>query len=263
APCRTFRAVHSAGGAGPLAPAAPAPAPAAADPRRKELITAYLGKIEHARDSRDDQFRRFRELISLWRAEELADSKKTPADLDLVVPQAERIFKEASTTGLDVQAVTALAVLVAAQPDKHEQHEKTWKDILAYTNDLAVAEAGPGAERSRAIEALELATQAFPSRWAGDKLIDLYLARQAAVMKAISSGTKSNVVGAHKDPGVMRPVWNLARAYARERRLGETADAVDKLAGQFGDEPELRKRLRTAVSPDAKGTDVIALMAAF
>lgn len=233
------------------------------DARRKELITAYLAKIEHARDSRDDQFRRFRELIALWRAEELADPQKAPADLDLVVPQAERTFKDASTTGLDVQAVTALAVLVSAQPDKHEQHEKTWKDILAYTNDLAVAEAGPGAERSRAIEALENATQAFPSRWAGDKLVELYLARQAAIMKAINSGTKANVVGAHKDPGVMRPVWNLTRAYARQHRIADAADAVDKLAGQFGDEPELRKRLRTAISPDAKGPDVIALMAAF
>src|SRR5262249_24521298 len=220
-------------------PPADAPPPAAPGrgPRRKELITAYLGKIEHARDSRDDQFRRFRELISLWRAEELTDAQKAAADLDLVAPQAERIFKEASTTGLDVQAVTALAVLVSAQPDKREQHEKTWKDILAYTNALAIAEAGPGAERSRAIEALENATQAFPSRWAGDKLIELYLARQAAIMKAISSGTKSNVVGAHKDPGVMRPVWNLTRAYARGHRLADAPDAADKLSGPLRDAP--------------------------
>ena len=62
-------------------------------------------------------------------------------DIALVAPQAEKRFKEASTTGLDQQAATALAVLVAAHPDKRADYDKTWKDIVAYTNDLAVAEA--------------------------------------------------------------------------------------------------------------------------
>ena len=233
------------------------------DAKRKELVAAYLAKIEHSADSRDDQFRRFRELISLWDARELADPQKPAPDLELVAPQAEARFKDASTTGLDVQAVTALAVLAAARPDRRAEYEKTLKDIVAYTNDLAVAEAGPGAERSQAIEALESVTQIFPSRWASDKLIELYQARQASIVKAIAGGAKADVVGAHKDPGVVRPVWNLTRAYAHMRRLADAADVVDKLAGQFGDEPELRKRLRAAIAADAKGSDILALMAAY
>ena len=231
--------------------------------QRKELVSAYLGKIDHAKDARDDEFRRFRELVSLWDARELADEKKAPTDLSLVVPVAERSFKEASTTGLDLQAVTALAVLVAAEPDKRAEHDRTWKDILAYTNDLAIADSGPGAERSRAIEALESATQVFPSHWAGDRLVELYQARQASIVKALGSGTKADVLGAHKDPGVVRPVWNILRAYARMRRLGDAAPVLDKLAGQFGDEAELRKRLHAAIAPEAKGADALALMAAF
>src|SRR5215470_11164901 len=231
--------------------------------RRKELISAYLGKIELAGDSRDDEFRRFRELISLWDARELGDEKKAPADLSLVQPEAEKRFKEASSSGLDLQAVTALSVLIAAQPERRAEFDKTWKDISTYMNDLALAQSGPGAERSRSIEALETATQAFPSRWAGDRLIDLYQARQAAIVKAIASGARPEGIGAHKDPGVVRPVWNLVRTYARMHRLADAPPAVEKLAGQFGDEPELRKRLRADVAADAKGSDAIALMAAY
>src|SRR5215471_8609505 len=155
-------------GLAPTAPARPA--------KRRELVAAYVAKIDRAGDNRDEAFRRFRELIGMWEPRELADQHKAPDDLVLVAPAAERLFKRASASGLDLQAATALAVLIAAHPEKRAEYDKTWKDIVAYTNDLAVAEDGPGAERSRAIQALEVALTAFPSRWVGDRLIELYLA---------------------------------------------------------------------------------------
>jgi tetratricopeptide (TPR) repeat protein len=230
---------------------------------RRELVSAYLAKIAEAENARDEAFRRFQQALGLWDARELADDKTAPPDLELLAPEAEKRFKQASTTGLDVQAITALSVLAAAHPEKRAEYDKTWKDIVAYTNELAVAAAGPGAERSRAIEALETSMASFPSRWSADRLVELYLARQASLVKAIAAGTRADVLGAHRDPGVVRPVWNLVRAFARTHRLGDAVAVVDPLAGQFGDEPELRKRLHAALDAKAAGSDVIALMAAF
>src|SRR5215510_5259055 len=34
--------------------------------KRRELVAAYLAKIERAGDNRDETFRRFRELVGLW-----------------------------------------------------------------------------------------------------------------------------------------------------------------------------------------------------
>ncbi len=228
--------------------------------RRRELVAAYQKRIARDDSNEPEIFRHFTEALGLWDARELQGERVT--DLELLATTAEDVFKRSSTRGADLEAVTALAVLRALHPGKAESYEKTWKDILTYTDELAVAEDGPGAERARAVIMLETVTDGFPSRWAGDKLIELYLARQEGVVKSIAGGGKQDVVGGHRDAGIMRPVWNLVRIYARMRRLAEAPPVVEKLAGQFGDEPEVRKRLAEALAGD-EGKDWLALMAVF
>src|SRR5882672_721402 len=75
--------------------------------KRRDLIAAYLAKIERAGDNREEGFRRFRELVGLWEPRELADEHKMPEDLALVAPEAEKRFKQASGSGSDLQAATA------------------------------------------------------------------------------------------------------------------------------------------------------------
>jgi tetratricopeptide (TPR) repeat protein len=230
---------------------------------RRALVDAYRRRIERAGDNRDEAFTRFVTLVSLWDARELGDPTKPAPDLALVEPAADALFQRASSTGRDLEAVTALAVRAAIHPEKLAEYDRTWKDIVAYTNDLAVAEAGPGAERSRAIQVLESVLADFPSRWIGDKLVALYQAREDSISKALRGGAKVDVLGSHRDPGVARPVWNLIRAYAHMHRLADAAPVVAQIDGQFGDEPELRKRLSAALDAKATGHDYLALMAAY
>jgi tetratricopeptide (TPR) repeat protein len=236
------------------------PADPARAARRRALVSAYVRGLDE-KDA-ETAFTRFLDAASLWDARELADPSRPAADLALLAPPAEALLKRASTSGADIEAITALVVLRAAHPERGAELDRTFQDILAYANDLAVAESGPGAERSRVILALETATRAFPSRWATDRLVELYLERQAVVASILAKEGPRGLVSAHRDHGVLRPVWNLVRAHARARRLADAAPVVDRLAGQQGDDPDLRRRLAAALTA-TDGRAWLALMARF
>jgi tetratricopeptide (TPR) repeat protein len=237
---------------------------AARSPRRRELWVAYRQRIERALpESREQALDWFQKALGMWDARELADPKKAPPDVDLLAPTAESLYRQFSSSGSDAEAATALVVLLAARPERAAEYEKTWTDIETYVDGLAMAEAGAGAQGSRPIVVLENVTSTFPARWAVDRLLGLYQARQERLQKYITKGQGDQLLrGAFKDRGVARPVWNLLRAYARSWRLPEAPDALAKLSGQFGDEPELRKRLETALA-SKDGQDWLAVASAF
>jgi len=232
--------------------------------KRRELWGAYRQRIERVLpESRDQAQSLFERAIAMWDARELADDKKPPADVDLLAPTAEALYRQFSSSGSDVEAATALAVLIAARPERRAEYEKTWTDLESYVDGLAMADAGPGAQGSRPIVILEGVTGSFPSRWALDRLISLYVQRQDRLQKYVTKGNgKQLISGAFTDRGAARPVWNLVRAYARGGRLPEAPEAIKKISGQFMDEPELRKRLDAAlVTQD--GQDWVAVAAAY
>jgi tetratricopeptide (TPR) repeat protein len=234
-------------------------------PKRRELWAAYRARIDRALpDSREQALDWFQKALGMWDARELGDAKVPPGDVDLLGPTAESLYRQFSSSGSDVEAATALVVLLAARPERAAEYEKTWAEIETYVDGLATAEDGPGAQGSRPIVVLEKVMATFPSRWATDRLLALYHSRQDRLQKYITAKGQSESLlrAAFKDRGAARPVWNLVRAYARSWRLPEAKDAVAKVAGQFGDEPELRKRLDAAlVATD--GQDWLALTSAF
>src|SRR6185437_3361270 len=95
------------------------------------------------------------------------------------------------------------------------------------------------------------------SRWAGEKLIDLYLARQQAVQNAVQAGGDTDMLA--YDRGARAPVFIIMRTYARLGRLDEALGTVDGLAGQHGDWPDLREALREALSAKASPEQWLAL----
>ncbi len=236
----------------------------ARSPRRRELWAAYRLRIERALpDSREQALDWFEKALGMWDARELGDAKKAPADVDLLAATAEALYRQFSSSGSDTEAATALAVLLAARPERAAEYEKTWNDIETYVDGLAMAESGAGAQGSRPIVVLENVTATFPARWPTDRLLALYRARQERLQKYITKGQGDQLLrGALKDRGAARPVWNLIRTYARSWRLPEAKDAVAKLAGQFGDEPELRKRLDAALAAK-DGQDLLGVASAY
>jgi hypothetical protein len=216
---------------------------AARPARRRELATAYAARITALAGDPGTAFNRFTEALRLWDARDLSDAARPAPDLGILVPHADSLFKKSSTSGADLEAVTALAVLRAAQPRAPAELDKTWTDILAYTNDLAVAESGPGAERSRAIVTLEAVTAVFPAPWASETLAKLYLERQESVVKAIASRSKEGCrrraprSGGH--PAGVEPRARVrAHAARRRRRAG---------GGQAG--RPVRRRARAEETP--------------
>ncbi len=229
--------------------------------QRRQLVAAYQQRIDGflAADSRNDAFVEFQNALEMWDPAELQDPSKAAPDFDLVGPTAQTIYDRFAPTGGDIQAVTALTALMAANPAKAPDYQKQFADIAAYSDDLEVSEKGEGARGLRSIEMLEDSTKHFPLPWACQQLVTLYLARQDALNSAISLGKGNADSLAVQGAGILMPVWNIIRAYARMGRLHEATEIVDKLKGQTGDEPELREALHAALAPDAAGKAWIAL----
>lgn len=235
------------------------------DDARRELWRAYEARAEFAlgADDRETAYVLFAEAIELWDASELADRTRPPPAIELATPLAKKLYDQFAPIGGDVQAVTALAVLGAADPSRAAEIDKTWLEIAAYVDDLAVAARGEGAQRARPIEILESVTEHFPSPWAGEALAQLYLEREDAIQAALRTGNANmQVLGAH-GPGVVVPVWNLIRVYARMDRLADALPAVDKLAGHEFDDPALRRVLSGIITNGATGPVIFAFAQAF
>ncbi len=220
--------------------------------RRADLWKAYQAQIEADIASGDvaGTAEAFETGLGMWTPTELADESKPGPGLDLVAPMAEKLADFYSRAGRDVEAVTALAVLRAAWPDKGAQYQTAYDAIAAYADDLEVARLGPGAERARPVAILEEVTSHFASPWACRLLAGLYLDRQAA--RVTSMGKNDQNMEAAHGPAIRFPIWNLIRAYARMGRLEQVPDLADSLAGQVGDDADLRRVLHQAFKP---GTD--------
>jgi tetratricopeptide (TPR) repeat protein len=231
--------------------------------RRAELWKAYQLQIEADIAAADvaGTAEAFEGALGMWTPAELADETRPAPGLDAVAPMAEKLADFYSRAGRDVEAVTALAVERAAWPDKGAQYQNAYDAIVAYADDLEVARLGPGAERARPIAILEEVTSHFASPWACRLLAGMYLDRQAARVAQLGKNDQ-NMEAAH-GPGIRFPVWNLIRAYARMGKLEQVPDLADTLAGQVGDDAELRRVLRDAFKPGSNAEVFSALAGGF
>jgi tetratricopeptide (TPR) repeat protein len=231
--------------------------------RRAELWKAYQAQIDAARARNDvaTAYDVFAEAMGMWTPAELADEGKPAPGLDLVAPTADALHAMFSKAGVDTETTLALAVIRAARPERGADVQNGWDAIAAYADDLEVARRGPGAERARPIHILEGVTASFASPWACRLLAGLYLDRQAARQAALGKNDQ-HMEGAH-GVGIQVPIWNLVRAYARMDKLAQVPDVLDGLAGQLGDDPDVRKLVREALSPGGRAEIIVAIAGEF
>jgi tetratricopeptide (TPR) repeat protein len=220
------------------------------DARRAELWHAYEVHIELslAQNDTPGAFDAFSRAVGMWTPAELADESKPAPGLAQVAPIAQKLYDIAARAGLDVDAVTCIAVLRAADPSKQNDWQTAYDAIAGYADDLEVARLGEGGVRARPIKILEDVTARFASPWACRTLADLYVDRQGARVAALSKAD-SRMEGA-QGPSVRTPVLNVIRAYARMDKLERAADVADTFAGQIGDQEEVRAALRAAFKGD-------------
>jgi tetratricopeptide (TPR) repeat protein len=233
--------------------------------RRTELAAEHQRRAERAlsRGDRGRAFKQLTELLSLWDGRELRAGN---LDLEARAPLARAILESFSSSGGDIEAATALYVLIAASGPEGSgtaaaPHFEELDLLFGYSDELAVAEYGEGAERSRPIAILEAVVKAFPSPVAIKRLDRLYRGRQAAIDRAARAGKLSyELIGAHGD-GVIRTAWHLACAHARGGDVGAALPSIARLAG-IGEDPELTGALVAALAGEATPNRWIALATA-
>jgi tetratricopeptide (TPR) repeat protein len=230
--------------------------------KRHELWLAYQSRASaQLKDARDAAFDAFDTGLELWTPEELAGH---PQDVDQIAGLADAVYKTFSASGNDMQALTALAALQVARPDRAKQIDETFGEIKRYDDDLDVAETGAGAEDTHIVEALETVVDHFPSPWVGDTLVKLVLERQGAIVADIKvSGHQSNIIAHQKDPGAALPRFNLIRIFARLHRLADAQAPVSALAGQFGDDGQIEAALQETLAQGAGADRWIGLASVF
>jgi tetratricopeptide (TPR) repeat protein len=231
--------------------------------RRAELWAAYQRHIDLAlaQGEAEQALEHFSRALGMWSPADLADETKPAPGLAEVAPTAMKLYDIASRAGLDVESVTAVAVLRAADPAAADRWQAAYDDIASYADDLEIARFGPGAVRARPIKILEDVTARFASPWACRLLADLYVERQKARVAGIGQADQ-RMEGAH-GPSIRTPVWNVIRAYARMDKLDRAADIVDTFAGQMGDQEEVRAALRAAFKPGGDPNIFAALAAGY
>ncbi len=231
--------------------------------KRRELADEYAHRIDarFAEGRRAEAHQAMLDLVSLWSPRELA-SGSASRELAAYRPGIEKVREAFSRAGGERETVGAIAVLIVIAPARAAELQAELGDIFAYADDLAVAQFGEGAQRARPIELLESVRDSFPSPFVVDRLVELYIERQGAVESLFKrDGANFQILRAH-GPGVLKTAWNITRTYARARRLPEATAKLASLTG-FGDDTELRKRLRAAIAPDASAAAWLELAASF
>lgn len=232
---------------------------------RRRLADEYAGRMERATDAGqlDAAYHDLRGLLSLWTAAELTHPDRVGAEMRRYHRQLLLARARFARAGRDVEATCALAALMLVEPPARAADRRAEVDqIFSFADDLAVADSGEGAERARPIHILEQLVQVLPTRWAVDRLVALYVARQHAVDSRFRrSGADLGMVRVHGQ-SVLQTAWRITGVLARAGRIAEAPTALASVVG-LGDDPDLRRRLDRALAGGATAPDWVVLAGRF
>jgi tetratricopeptide (TPR) repeat protein len=233
---------------------------------RQSLAGEYARRIRAALDDAEHRYlahEALMQLASLWTPAELASGAP---GMDAHLEDARAVRDVFARAGGDLEAAAALYFLAAADPAARSAEANPYlaevEEIYTFTNELAVASFGEGAERSRPIEILDAVVQWLPSRAVVDGLVERVRERQIALLGRFrDQGPNADLIRAH-GAGLFRASWTIVRALARGGRLDEAPAA---LAGfeSLGNDAQLAEKVGQALGPGAGGAHWLALAAQF
>jgi tetratricopeptide (TPR) repeat protein len=231
--------------------------------RRAELWKAYALQIEQSLADHDLETAAdtFGSAIGMWTSDELADESRAAAGLGDVAPLAEKLWGAFSSAGQGTEAITTVAVLLAAHTITEAEAQTRLDEITSYADDLEIAQNGPGAAHARPIKMLEKVTAQVASPRACRQLAKQYLDRQA-LWQAAATKPDLQIAGAQSED-IQVPALALIRAYARMGQLDKVGPVLDSLAGQRGDNPELRALITEMLGPKGKAMTFVQLAVSY
>jgi tetratricopeptide (TPR) repeat protein len=223
-------------------------------------------------DVYDTVFSSFRDALGLFDPAELwaTPARVTPEESRLLRPAADLVLALFSPRGGDQQAVLALAAQATLAPREPEWAQRL-DQVVRWTDEAGAFDEGSGMHRGgTAIDALESALGDWPAPVVVSRLDELYVVRQkrfaSALHHAPTGDSARRALGelllAHGDE-LQRAVTSMAAAYLRAGRVVEAAARTAKMAGDDGDDPELRGLLNAAAKPEATAADYLALARRF
>jgi tetratricopeptide (TPR) repeat protein len=209
----------------------------ARDGIRAEVAAALARRIDEL--VQDDQPLLAEELLfqlcSLWRD----DPQTVGTGLAVHAPLVRRLRGVFAKSGAIEPTIATLALLSELEPAHRAQYLAELDEILAFADELAVAEHGPGGERNQPIRLLAPTALALPLPWLVDRYVDLLEARQAAVSEMIRKNGSPTIEILRMHPDLIHTAHRIANVLSRAGRADEIHAHLSKLAGIFGVDREL------------------------
>ncbi len=218
----------------------------------------------------------FRDALGLFEPSELwtVPPHVTPAERALLEPTARLVLAIYSPQGQQqpvTLATAALATLAAGTPAAQEWTARLdeivrWSDETGESAESASFRRVPGA-----VETLEAVLADLPAPPVVARLDGLYMARQkkfsSALRHPVGGGESARralgeLLIAHGDE-MQRGVLNVATLYLRAGQIALAAKRAAALAGDAGDDPDLRALLDAAARPKAGAAEYLALARRF
>jgi tetratricopeptide (TPR) repeat protein len=222
-------------------------------------------------DVYDVVYESFRDALSLYDPVEIwAQPPRVPADEKaLLIPAAKLVVSVFSPRGSDQQVTLALAALATLEPESREWVDRL-DQVVRWTDEASNYSERGIRRNTSALDMLEGVLADWPAPAVVARLDALHVDRQ----KRIASGQRrpggnesarralGELLLAHGDE-VQRTVPSVAAIYLRAGLIAEAARRTAALAGQTGDDPDLRALLAAAAKPDAAAADYLALARRF
>jgi hypothetical protein len=225
-------------------------------------------------DVYDRIFDSFREALGLYEPAELwsAPPGVTAAERALLEPAARLVVAIFSPRGADQQLALAAATLATLDP-VGRQWSAELDQVIRWTEEAsAVGDGGGGFRRAAsAVDVLEGALGDWPAPPVVSRLDALYGERQkkfaSVLRRPVGGGEEARralgeLLLAHGEE-MQRAVLSVAALYLRAGLVDRAAARAAAMAGEAGDDPELRALLDAAARPKAEAADYLALARRF
>jgi len=255
---------------------------------RERMVQYLLGPLQRLdadklrQESRelgdDDIYERvaqsFRDALSLYDPAELwqGTPRFSPVEQNLLASSARLVVALFAPRGNDAPLGLAFSVLVTVDP-KNGAWPKELANLLDWTDESARTLDGNSYRRpvSR-VEVLQAGVDRWPAPILVDQLAAAYRERQkkfASLFKGGADPSSDDARRALSDllisqgEEMQHAAALLSSLYLRCGLIGRARDEANALAGQPGDDPDLRQLLTAAARPDASAADLTRLARRF
>ena len=176
------------------------------------------------------------QLTWMWHADPAAIGPGLAAH----APMLERLRGVFAKSAALEPAIQTLVLLAEVEPAKRAARIAEIDEILAFADELAIADNGANAVRAQPLLLLQPTALALPLPWLVDRYVAMLIERQRGIAMLIDKqGATLQLVRAHHD--ILTTSRRIANVLARAGRVAEIHLAIQKVKG-LGSDRELSTR---------------------